>query len=141
MALRSKKVFVASDILYSFVDRGNVHYPESSAYFRYFAQEKYHVYTGYLNVSQTYEQIYTKISPSLAKDFLRGITLSSINILYPTEQEMKAALKALINYRNTDLTFFHSQVAVLCNRNSIPQVCTFEYLHPLFGLTTFYLPI
>lgn len=141
MALTSKKVFVSSDLLYAFVDRANTQYPQASAYFRYFAQEKYHVYTGYLNVSQTYQQIYAQISPSLAKDFLKGITLSSINVLFPTESDMKAALKTLINYRNTELTFLQSQMAVLCNRHSIPQVCTFEYLHPLFGLSAFYLPI
>ena len=141
MNTSSKKVFVASDVLYSFVDRANAQYPQAAAYFRYFAQEKYHVYTGYLNVLEAYGQIYSKISPSLAKDFLRALTLSSINVLYPSENDMKAALKTLINYRNADLSFNQSQMAVLANRQSIPQVCTFDYLHPLFGISAFYLPI
>jgi len=54
---------------------------------------------------------------------------------------MKAALKTLINYKNSELTFDQSQMAVFANRNSIPQVCTFDYVHPLFGLSAFYLPI
>jgi hypothetical protein len=139
--VNSKKVFITSQVLYAFVDRASPKYPEAAAYFRYFAQEKYHIYTGYLNISETYQEIYVKISPSLAKDFLRGVTLSSINVLYPTESDMKAALKTLINYRNSELTFMQSQMAVLSNRHGISQVCTFEYLHPLFGLSTFYLPI
>ena len=141
MAIASKKVFVEADIFYAFVNRAHEKHPEAAAYFRYFAQEKYQLFTSYPVIQEAYDLIYQKISPSLAKDFLRGITLSSINVLYPTESDMKAALKTLINYRNNELTFLHSQMSVLCNRHSIPQVCTFEYLHPLFGLSTFYLPI
>src|SRR3989304_9744215 len=108
MAQESKKIFIGSDVLYAFVDRAHPKYSQAAAYFRYFAQEKYQVYTGYLNTLETYGQIYSKISPSLAKDFLRAITLSSINILYPSENDMKAALKTLINYRSADLSFNQS---------------------------------
>lgn len=132
---------VASDVLYAFVDRASAKYPQSAAYFRYFGEQKYQVYVSYSQVLDTYNLIFEKISPSLARDFLRGIILSSINILYPTESDTKAALKTLINYRSPDLTLKEAQMSVLANRHSIPQVCTFEYLHPLFGLTAFYLPV
>lgn len=141
MAINSKKVMVASDVLYAFIDRANPKFPQASAYFRYFAEQKYQVYTTYLQIIDVYNLIFTNISPSLSRDFLRGILLSNINILYPTEAETKSALKTLINYRSSELSFRQAQLAVLANRNSIPQVCTFEYLHPLFGLTGFYLPI
>lgn len=141
MALQSKKVFVTSNVLFAFVDRANSHHTKAVAYFRYFAQEKYQVFTDYLNTEDSYRQIYTKISPTLARDFLRGVMLSSINITYPTSSDVAAALKTLINYRNNELTFKEAHTAVLSNRNSIPNICTFEYLHPLFGITPFYLPI
>jgi predicted nucleic acid-binding protein len=141
MSTNSKKVFVESDIFYAFVNRAHPRHPEASAYFRYFAQEKYQVFTSYPVIEETYKQIYKNISPSLAKDFLRGISLSSINIFYPTESDFKATLKALINFRNTELTLGQAQTAVLANRNSIPQICTFEYLHPLFGQSAFFLPL
>lgn len=141
MEKKSKKIFVSNDVLYAFVDRAHTKHPQAAAYFRYFAQEKYQVFTSYLHVLNTYREIYTKISPSLARDFLRALSLSSINILYPMESDMKAALKTLINYQSSELSFDQSQLAVLANRNTIPQVCTFEYVHPLFGLSAFYLPI
>lgn len=141
MSTASKKVFLESDIFYAFVNRAHPKHPEASAYFRYFAQEKYQVFTSYPVIEEAYKDIYNKISPSLAKDFIRGISLSSINIFYPTESDLKAALKALINFRNTDLTLEQSQTAVFANRNSIPQICTFEYLHPLFGQSVFFLPL
>ena len=137
----SKKVFVTSSVMYAFVNRAASQHSQAAAYFRYFAQEKYQIFTSYLDIEYAYRQIYIKISPSLARDFLRGLILSSIYILYPTESDTKSALKALVNYRNTELDFKASQMAVLANRNNIPNICSFDYLHPLFGLTTFYLPI
>ena len=140
MAVTSRKVFLTSNVLFAFVNRASPKYPQAAAYFRYFAQEKYQVYTDYLSVTDAYRQIFIKISPTLARDFLRGVSLSSINVLYPTESDTKAALKTLITYRNAELDFNQSQVAVLAQRNNINHICTFEYLHPLFGLTSFNLP-
>ena len=141
MAIASKKVFVEADIFYAFVNRAHEKHPEAAAYFRYFAQEKYQLFTSYPVIQEAYDLIYQKISPSLAKDFLRGISLTSVNIFYPNESDLKAALKALISFRNTELTFEQAQTAVLANRNSIPQICTFNYLHPLFGQSVFFLPL
>jgi hypothetical protein len=141
MAIVSKKVFVESDVFYAFVNRAHTRYPQAGAYFRYFAQEKFQIFTSYPAVEETYREIYEKISPSLAKDFARGISLSSINMLYPNESDLKAAIKTLINYQSTELTLRESQTAVLSNRNYISQICTFSYLHPLYGITAFNLPI
>lgn len=138
----SKKVFVTGSVLYSFVDRAHNQHPQAAAFFRYFAQEKYQVYTSYLDLEEAYRAIYIKISPSLARDFFKGIMLSSLNILYPNESDTKSALKTLAsNNTSSDLTFRDCQDAVLANRNNIAQICTFDFLHQLFGLSAFYLPI
>lgn len=141
MAISSKKVYVSSDAFTAFIDRAHPKHSQAAAFFRYFAQERYLVFTSILNLEETYRQIYEKISPSLAKDFLRGLALSNINILFPTESDFKAALKTLINFRTTELSFKDAQAAVLADRNGISQIATFSYLHPLFGITAFYLPI
>lgn len=141
MANLSKKVYVATDAILAFIDRADPKHAQSAAFFRYFAQEQYQVFTGYLNIEEAYQKIYEQISPSLAKDFLRGLSLSNINILYATESDMRSALKTLINYRNTDLSLKDAQMAVLAQRSDMFQICTFGYLHPLFGITAFYLPI
>lgn len=141
MAQLSRKVYIAPSSFIAFVDRANPKHAQAAAFFRYFAQEKYQVFTSYLSVEEAYRVIYEKISPTLARDFLRGLTLSNINILYPNESDMKAALKTLINFRNPELSLKDAQMAVLAERQGIPQICTFDYLHQLFGLTSFYLPI
>jgi predicted nucleic acid-binding protein len=141
MAIISKKVFIATSAFMAFMDRANSKHVQAAAYFQYFAQEHYQLYTGYLNLAEVHGEISERISGSFARDFLSAINLGSINILYPEPGDMKVTLKTLMNYRSTDLTFKEAQMAVIASRRSINQICTFEYLHSLFGLTTFYLPL
>jgi len=137
----SKKVYIARSGFYAFIDRAHPKHDQATAYFRYFAEERYALYTDSITLIDVYNQIYKDISPSLAKDFLRTVFLGNINILFPDESDTKAALKTLINYQSTDLTFGQALRAVLANRRGVGQIFTFDYLHPLFGLNVFYLPI
>lgn len=141
MAVTSKKVYISSSLFIAFIDRANPKHSQAAAYFRYFGQDRYNVFSSILNVEESYRMIYEKISPSLSRDFLRAIVLSNINILFPNESDFKAALKTLVNYRTTELSFKDAQSAVLADRNGISQIATFEYLHPLFGQSAFYLPV
>ena len=141
MAIVSKKVFIATSAFMAFLDRANPKHVQAAAYFQYIAQEHYHLYTGYLNLAEVHSEISEKISGSFARDFLNAINLGSVNVLYPEPGDMKVTLKTLINYHSTDLTFKEAQMTVMASRRSINQICTFEYLHPLFGLTAFYLPL
>lgn len=137
MAITSHKVLVESDVFYALINMLDPKHPQTAACFRYFAQEKFQVFVSYPNL----EDMYQDVSPSLAKDFLKGLILSSLNILYSTESELKTALKALINFQNSELTLKDVQTTVLANRNNINQICTFKYLHPLFGISSFNLQI
>ncbi len=137
----SKKVYIESSGFFAFIDRGNPKHEQAAAYFRYFAEEGYALFTDTQTITECYNRIYREISPSLAKDFLRTVFLSDINIIYPEERDIKGALKTLVNFQSTELTFSKAIKAVLANRRGINQIFTFEYLHPLFGQNTFYLPI
>lgn len=141
MAITSKKVFLEPSVFFAFIDRAHPKHDHANAYFRFFAEEQYQIYTDLGTIVDTYNLIYKDISPSLGKDFLRTISLSNLNIIYPDETDHKAALKALITYASPDLTFHKSLIAVLANKRGIMQICTFDYLHQLFGLSLFYLPI
>lgn len=140
MAL-AKKVILAPDAVYAYIDRGSEKHQEAIAFFRFFAEQNYKVFIDTLSLNEIYSDVYRKMSQDLAKDFLRIINLSDMNIIYPDESETKAAIKALINYRTLDLTFSQAIVAVVASRRNINQVVTFSYLPPLLGMQTFYLPI
>ena len=141
MALISKKVFIEASVFSAFIDRAHPKHEQAAAYFRFFAEEEYTLFTDQIALVEAYMLMYKDVSPSLAKDFLRTMSLSNVNILYPEEQDGKVALKALVTYQSTDLTFPKALSAVLAQKRGITQICTFDYLHPLFGQMMFYLPI
>lgn len=141
MSIISKKVYLSPSALYAFIDRAHEKHAQASAYFRYFSEREYLLYIDVINLNQAYDIIFKKMSPSLAKDFLRIISLSDINIITPEDNEIKATFKTIINYNSLDLTFSEAIMAVVASKRNIMQICTFEYLHPLYGLNTFFLPI
>lgn len=137
----SKKVYVSQSGFYAFINRAHPKHDQASAYFRFFAQEGYSLFTDIQTLTDVYNLIYKEISPSLAKDFLRTVFLGDINIIYAEESDVKASLKTLVNFQSTELSFYQALRAVLANRRGISQIFTFDYLHPLFGQSVFYLPI
>lgn len=139
--MTSKKVFIAPDIFLAFVDRAHPKHLHAVAFFRFFAQENYYLYTNPTTVSHVHKQIHDTISPALAKDFLKALSLGSVNVIFAEEADMKLVYKTLISYSSQELEMDEALMAVLASRRNVPQICTFAYLHPLFGLTAFYLPI
>lgn len=141
MPLPSKKVYLDSSTFLAFIDRAHIKYDQATAYFRYFGIEEYQLFSDPIQLVEAYNKIYNDISPSLAKDFMRVMALSNINLIYAEDQDMKAALKALVNFKTTDLTFPKALLSVLANKRGISQICSFEYTPQLFGLQLFYLPM
>lgn len=137
----SKKVFIAPDGFVAFIDRAHPKHIHAAAQFRYFAQNNYQVYTTILALNDAYQTFYNTISPSVARDFMRAIELSNVNILYPEESDVKRAMRGVTGTASAELTFSLILSATICNKKSIPQVCTFSYFPSLFGLQVFYLPI
>ena len=94
----------------------------------------------------------------LKNDLSNNVTKSKnrlIYLIYPAEQERQGSLYPPLGlayisaslkkngYKPVviDLTFDKALMATLANKNNISQICTFEYLQPLFGLKIFYLPM
>lgn len=141
MAILSKKVYLSPSSFLAFLDRAHTKHEQAGAFFRYFGEHRYRLYTDYLTIYEVHKQIHFQISPALSRDFMRTLLFSNINIICPQEPNIRAALKMLINYHSIDLTFGNALIAILANKRDITQICTFDYLHSLFGQTAFYLPI
>jgi len=141
MTTKPKKVYLAPSVLFAFLDRSHAKNNQASAFFRYFAQENYQLYTDIVSLYEVYRQIYNDMSPTIAKELLRTMSMSNITLVYPDERDMNAALKVYVNDRSSDLTFQTALMAVLADKKGITQVCTFDYFHSLFGLSVFYIPI
>ncbi|MGE5042121.1 MAG: hypothetical protein ACM3IJ_04430 [Candidatus Levyibacteriota bacterium] len=141
MAIVSKKVYLTPNLIFAFIDRGSAKHEMASAYFRFFAEKQYALFIDAINVMEAYDMVYKKMSPSMGRDFLRVLFLSDINIIYPEESDIKVALKALTGYKTAELSFSEAVMSTLANKRNISTIATFEFLHPLFGLQVFYLPI
>ena len=141
MATQSKKIYLSPSPFLAFLSRAHEKHQQAVAFFEFFGQNQYRLYTDILTIYEVHRQIHFQISPSLSRDFLRTIFFSNINIIYPDESEIRSALKTLVSSVSADLTFEKALVATLANKKEVSQICTFDYLHPLFGLNMFYLPI
>jgi predicted nucleic acid-binding protein len=137
----SKKIYLAPDVLIAFIDRSHPKHDQAAAFFRFFALEQYHLYIDNISLYESYMKIDKEVGNSIAKDLLRTMMLSNITILYPEESDMKMALKVFLNDKSGDLSFQKSFMAVMADRKHIGQICTFEYIHSMFGLTIFYIPL
>ncbi len=139
--MQSKKVFLAEDVFLAFVDRAHTKHLHAGAFFRYFAQQQYFLYTNVQIVIATYQNISQNISSGLAKDFLKAFQFSTITILYPEEPDVKSAIKAVLTHTSSTLPLDEALMLVMAEKRGIGSICTFSYLHNLFGVETFYLPL
>lgn len=139
--MQSHKIFIAADVLVALVDRAHPKHLHASAFFRYFAQEQYFLYTNIVCIENAVEGIKKHISPILAKEFSKALSVSSVNILQAEDSDVKLTFKTLSASASSDISFEQALMSAMASRREIPFICTLEYLHPLFGLTSFYLPI
>ncbi len=139
--MKSKKVLISADIFLAFLDRNHIKHLHAAAFFRYFAQEKYFLYTSPIVIADSYTLIAQRISPILAKDFIKAMASSSITTLMPDESDMKLSYKTTLSSGTSELSFDEILLATMATRRGIPYICTFSYWHQLFGISTFYLPI
>jgi predicted nucleic acid-binding protein len=138
---QSKKVLLAPDILFAFIDRAHPKHEHASAYLRFFAQEEYTLFITLPSIITVYEQMYKDMSMSLAKDLIRTMSISDVNLIYPDDNDMKGTVKVLANTQTNEMTFPKALLLVCADRRKIPQLCTLEYINPLFGISLFALPI
>lgn len=133
------KVFLAQDAFMAFIDRAQPKHLHAGAFFRYFAQEHCFLYTNISIVIATYQKISDNLNESLAKEFLKALSYSSIVILSPDDSEIKTAIKVVLG--TSELSLDEALLLVMAERRGISQVCTFTSLHQLFGIKTFFLPV
>lgn len=141
MASQSKKIYLAPNILVAFTDQLHTKHNQAAAFFRYFAQEQYQLFTDILSIYDAYGTVEQNMGHTVARHFLRSLFASSITIIYPTEADMKAALKVYLTDHSNQITFDMTLMMLLADRKGISQICTLEYISTLFGLSIFYIPV
>lgn len=136
MVLQSRKIFIDSSVLISFIDRANTNHAKGVKAMETLAQLGYQLYTSSIVVSEVYTVISREISFSIALDFLRASLQSDIEILFPQKADLITANRMLRSNLERQLTLREVLNAALMQRKNITQILTFSYWHNLFGSYT-----
>lgn len=133
MATQSKKIFVDSSVLISFVDRADQNHPKAVKALENLARQGFHLYTSSQNISEIYANLARQTGLSVALDFLQASLQSDIEILFPQKADYITAHRMLRSNRERQLTLREVLNATLMQRKGISQILTFSFWHNLFG--------
>lgn len=133
MALISRKIFIDSSVLISFIDRANINHPKAVKALENLARLGYHLYTSSTNIGEVYAAISREISTSVALDFLQASIQSDMEIIFPSKADLISAHRMLRGNRERQITLREVLNATLMQRKGITQILTYNYWHYLFG--------
>lgn len=134
------KVFVCHSLFFAFIDRAHPKHAIAEAYFRFFAEREYRVYTDSNTILICYNNLRKHMSVTVAKEFLRAVLWGQIEIIHASEPEERDALKMLSNNTDGTLTYQNCLLSVLSYRRNINEIATLDPFQPAFGQTIFTLP-
>lgn len=133
MALQSRKIFVDSSVLISFIDRADTNHPKATKAMENLARLGYHLYTSSQSVSDVYATLARETGISVALEFLQSSLQSDIEILFPQKADLITAHRMLRANRERQLALREVLNATLMQKRGIVQILTFTYWHNLFG--------
>lgn len=133
MLSKSKKVFVDSSILLSFIDRSDTNHTKAVKALDAMAKNKCQLYTSPQIIQDVYALVSREIGISVALDFLKAILQSDMEILFPQKAELITSYKLIRTNRDRQLTLREALTATLMQKRGINQILTFSYWHNLFG--------
>lgn len=133
MAIQSRKIFVDSSVLVSFIDRADPNHQKAVQSMENLARQSYQIYTSYQNVTETYAALSREIGQSVALDFLQASLQSDVEIILPQRADLVTAHRMLRVNRDRQITLRETMNATLMQRKGIMQILSFSYWHNLFG--------
>lgn len=133
MAFQSRKIFVDSSILVSFIDRGEDNHDKAVKSMENLARLGYQLYTSHQNIVETYSTLSREVGVSVALDFLQASLQSDIEVLFPQKADLIASHRLIRSNRDRQIPLREVLNATLMQKRDISQILTFTYWHNLFG--------
>lgn len=133
MAIQSRKIFIDSSVLLSFVDRADSNHQRAVQSMENLARSGYQLYTSLQNVTETYGGLSREVGISVAVEFLQAGLGSNMEILFPQKADLITAHRMIRANRDRQITLREALNATLMQRRGIVQILTFTYWHNLFG--------
>jgi predicted nucleic acid-binding protein len=129
----TKKIFLDSSVLYAFVDRANANFAQSTNILKQLSNQGTYLYTSLQSVTETQAAISQQLGTTLGLEFLKLLTESNIEILYPQKSDFIAAYKIMKMNSAKQLSLKECLIVVLMNKKNIYEICTFGYWNNLMG--------
>lgn len=133
----SKKVFIDSSVLYSFVDRADANHAQAVRAIEQLSRQQTQLYTSIQAVQETYTAINRELGSVLGIEFLQATIESSIEVLYPQKAELVSAYRLIKLNLSRQVSFKEAITAVLMQKRGIFQILTFTYWQNLLGSSVY----
>jgi predicted nucleic acid-binding protein len=135
--MNSKKIFIDSSALYSFIDRADPNHSHAIKIIESLSLSYAQLYTSIQAISDTYSAVESQLGASISLDFLKTILESNIEIIYPQKADISTAYRLLNANRGKQITFREALNASLMQKKGIIQILTFRFWHNLLGSQTY----
>lgn len=133
MALQSRKIFIDSSVLISFIDRSDTNHLKAVQAMENLARINYQLFTSYQNVVEAYAALNREIGQTIALDFLQASLQSTMEILFPQKADLMSAHRIIQSNRERQIALREAINATLMEKRGIAQIVTFTYWHNLYG--------
>ena len=133
MVTQSRKIFIDSSILVSFVNRADPNHLKGVHSIETIAKLKFHAYTSNQIISDTYATLTRQVGISVALDFLQAILQSDIEIIFSQRTDLIAAYRLLQTNRERQVSFREALSAIAMRKKGIIQILIFASWHNLLG--------
>ena len=133
MATQSRKIFIDSSVLLSFIDRADPNHTKGAHAIETIASLGFQAFTSNQNISEVYSALTRSVGTSVALDFLQVILQSDIEIIFDQKADLITAYRILRANRNRQISLREVLNASLMQKRGIIQILTFSHWHNLFG--------
>lgn len=132
--MSSKKIFIEASVFPAFIDRVNPNHAKASKIFEVLGRNKYQVFTSGMVVIQTFNALERDLGETLARDFLKAMLETNIQILYTNEPDLLAAFRYLKANPGRQISLSSIINANLIQRHGINSVLTFDFWPNIMGI-------
>lgn len=130
----SKKIFIDTSFFIAFIDRADLNFQRSGFIMDFLAKQSFQPYTSDLAVFQTFSKLDREFGSAVSMDFLQAILESEIQILFLSQTDLAGTLRFIkgVSSRKSSLNDYSN--AYLMDRQSIPQLLTYDPWYDLLGI-------
>lgn len=135
--MTSRKIFIDSSILYSFIDRGDGNHNKAIKVMEHFSVYRFNLYTSIQVIQETFNTLSSQLGKSMSLEFLQATLQSNIEILYPQKGDLLSAFRLMKFNRDRQISLKEALICALMQKKNIVQVCTFASWNNFLGTQTY----